>query len=255
MRFKLRVPLALLAVASTVGATAVDAAVIVSNAVNVAPAGGLPHDPYDPATNVSGSGPLLTASSIDLAQGLAEAGGGISTTGNDNQEESFGIDATTDGSLATVYNVGGNDGDAIDHAAYASVNTNDLVTYNLGGLYNISQVDVFTGWNDSGRDDFSFNLLVSANGVDFSPIASYDKGGDNTGQITVPITSLHSITDDGAADIASAVQYVQLQITDADNGFAGLVEVDVFGTAVPEPTSFALCGLAGLALALQRKRN
>ncbi len=117
MRCKLRAPLALLAVALIVGATAVDAAVIVTNTVNVAPAGGAPHDPYDPVTDVSGSGPVLAASSIDLAQGLTEAGGGISTTGNDNQEESFGIDATTDGSLATVYNVGGNAGDAIDHAA------------------------------------------------------------------------------------------------------------------------------------------
>ena len=111
------------------------------------------------------------------------------------------------------------------------------------------------GWNDSGRDDFSFNLLVSPNGVDFAQIASYGKGSDNTGQITVPITSLHSITDDGAANIASGMQYVQLQITDADNGFAGLVELDVFGTVVPEPASFVLWGLAGLAFAILRKRN
>jgi len=255
MRCKLRVPLALLAVASLVGATAVDAAIIVTNSVNVAPAGGAVHAPYDPATDASGSGPMLTASSIDLAQGLTEAGGGVSTTGNDNQELSAGVDVTTDGSLATVYNEGGNGGDAVDHAAYASVNTNDLVTYNLGGLYNLSQVDVFSGWNDSGRDDFSFNLLASPNGVDFAQIASYDKGSDNTGQITVPITSLHSITDDGAANIASGVQYVQLQVTDADNGFAGLVELDVFGTVVPEPASFVLWGLAGLAFAIRRKRN
>ena len=248
MRCKPRLLLTFAALVSLVGATTVDAAVTVTSTVNVAPAGGAGHDPYDPATDVSGSGPVLTASSIDLAQGLTEAGGGISTTGNDNQEESFGIDATTDGSLATVYNVGGNAGDAIDHAAYASVNTNDLLTYNLGGLYNLSQVDVFSGWNDSGRDDFSFNLLVSPNGVAFSQIASYDKGGDNTGDITVPITSLHSITDDGAADIASAVQYVQLQITDADNGFAGLVEVDVFGVQVPEPSAIALLGFAFSAM-------
>ena len=103
-------------------------------------------------------------------------------------------------------------------------------------------------------DDFTFNLLVSPNGVVFSQIASYNKGADNTGQITVPVTSLHSITDDGAANIASGVQYVQLQIVDADNGFAGLAELDVFGTAVPEPASSILCGLAGLALAFQRKR-
>ena len=79
MRCKLRIPFALLAVASLVGATAADAAIIVTNTVNVAPAGGAAHDPYDPATDASGSGPMLTASSIDLVQGLTEAGGGIST--------------------------------------------------------------------------------------------------------------------------------------------------------------------------------
>ena len=256
MRCKLRVPLALLAVASLVGASAANAAVIVTTTVNVAPAG-VVHDPYDPAIDAPASGPMLSASSIDLAQGLTKAGGGVSSTGSDTNEESAGLDVTTDGSLATVYNEGGNAGDAIDHAAYATANDGDLVTYNLGGLYNLSQVDVYAAWNDSGRDDFSFNLLVSADGVGFSQIASYTKlVENNTGQITTPVTSLHSITDDGSADIATAVQYVQISVFNADNNWAGIAEVDVFGnTAVPEPTSFILCGLAGLAFALRRKRG
>lgn len=255
MRCKLRIPLAMLAVASLAGATAVDAAIIVTNTVNVAPAGGAAHVPYNPATDVSGSGPMFAPSSIDLAQGLTEAGGGISTTGNDNQETSAGVAATTDGSLATVYNLGGNAGDDIDHAAYASVNTNDLVTYNLGGLYNLSQVDVFSAWNDSGRDDFSFNLLVSADGVSFSQIATYLKlVENNTGQINEPITSLHSIADDGGADIASAVQYVQISAFNADNGWAGIAEVDVFGVQVPEPSGVALLGLVCFA-AMGMRRN
>jgi hypothetical protein len=255
MRCMLRIPLALLAMASLVGATAANAAVIVNTTVNIAPSGAV-HAPYDPAVDAPASGPMLSASSIDLAQGLTEAGGGISTTGNDNQEESFGIDATTDGSLATVHAQGGNAGDAIDHAAYGTINIGDLVTYNLGGLFNLSQVDVFAAWNDSGRDQSSFNLAVSANGVDYTTIGSYTKFPDNdTGTHTTPVTNLHSFVDDGAADIATAVRYVQLQITNADNNWSGLAEVDVFGTAVPEPASFALCGLAGLALALQRKRN
>ncbi len=152
--------------------------------------------------------------------------------------------------------MGGNAGDAIDHAGYASVNSGDLVTYNLGGLYNLSQVDVFSGWNDSGRDDFSFNLLVSSDGVAFSQIATYLKlVENNTGAINEPITSLHSIADDGGADIASAVQYVQISVFNADNNWAGIAEVDVFGSrVVPEPSSISLLGLVCFAaMGIRRK--
>lgn len=235
------------------------ATVIISNSQNVAPAGGAVHDVHDPST--AGAPDLLTASSTDLIQGLLPTVTYTGGAGSTTNESSAGESVWTDGNLQTVYAQGGSGGDAVDHAAYGSITAtvggadiDAFVTYDLGAHYILSAIDVYMGWNDSGRDDSSFNALVSSDNVTFTQIAAYDKGGDNTGQIGTPITNLHRIVDDGGGSIAGGVRYVQLQFTDADNGFAGMVEVDVFGTPVPEPTTLGLAGLAGLVLAGLRRR-
>ncbi|GAA5482183.1 PEP-CTERM sorting domain-containing protein [Haloferula sargassicola] len=229
-------------VAGLGGASLASGAIVINNSSEVAPSGGAVHDPYSPST--------IFASSTDLAQGLTPT----VVNGNSNYEFATGESAWTDGSLATVYNESGPGGDDIDHAAYGAVATGTVVTYDLGGLFDLSQIDVIMGWNDSGRDDASFNALVSTDGISFSQIASYDKGTDNTGTFTTPITSLHRIVDDGGGTIATGVQFVQLQFTDADNGVAGMVELDVIGQAVPEPASAGLVALSGLVFFVRRRR-
>lgn len=238
------------------------AAVVVNSFTNIGPAGGAVHSIHDPS--VSGSPTLISASSTDLLQGktatVTYTGGSGSTT----QESSGGAARWTDGLVATVYNQGGSAGDNIDHAAYGTVNAtvpaqpgggeiDTFVTYDLGAIYNLTQIDVITGWNDSGRDDSSFNVLVSLDNVSFVSIATYLKGPDNTSQYSTPITNLHRITDGAAGNIASGIRFVQFQFTDADNGFAGVVELDAFGTAVPEASASLLGGIGALAL-LRRRR-
>ncbi len=243
--------------------TAASAAITVSSFTNVAPDGPASGDPHDPST--AGSPDLLSASSSDLAQGLMASvtyitNGSPSNDGSTTQEDSAGEVAWTDGSIGTVYGGGGLP-NATAHAGYGTVygmvggfDVDSFVTFDLGGLYHLDQVDVFLGWNDSGRDDSSFNLLVSTDGVAFSQIAGYVKGPDNTGAITTPVTNLHRITDDGGAPIAESIRYVQLQFTDADNGYAGMAEVDIFGTVVPEPTAPVLLGIAGFIGLCRRRR-
>ena len=209
------------------------AEVVITTTQNIAPEG-TAEDPYDPATQGT---PNLVAATDDLIAGMLPTVTYTGGTGSTNYELSAGESVWTDGSLATIYGVGGSANDENDHAAYGSVYgtvgaspIHTYVTYDLGMLYNIDQVDVFMGWNDSGRDNGSFNLNLSANGVNYTTITSYDKGGDDTGTYTTPVTNLHSITDSLGGDlIGSSVRYVQLQFTDCDNGVAGMVELDVFG--------------------------
>lgn len=242
--------------AGTVGAA--HGAVLVTNFKNVAPAGGAVHALHDPS--LSGGADLLSASSTDLIQGLPATVTYTGGSGNVNFEQSAGSSVWTNGSLTTVYAQGGNAGDAIDHAAYGIVTgitggstVHTYITYDLGALYNISQVDVYTGWNDSGRDDSSFEVHFSVDGVTYVKAGDYFKGPDDTNQISTPVTNLHRFTEDTSGEIASGVRYVQFIFTDADNGRAGLVELDVFGTAVPEPSVALLGGLGVLGL-LRRRR-
>ena len=134
MRISLRrVSVLTLGVFATVAlATAANAVVIINNSQNIAPAGGAVHAPHNPAS--SGTPTLLSASSSDLVNGLTGTITYTGGVGNVMNEQSAGVSAWTNGSLATVYNQTGGDGDAIDHAAYgvvtATVSIDSFVTFN-----------------------------------------------------------------------------------------------------------------------------
>lgn len=236
---------ALLAIGS-----AANAAVVVTNVQDVAPAGGNPGDPYTPSA--------FTASSSDLLSGLTP----LSVTGNTTQEGAVGVSTWTNGSIATLYAKQPNTGQNLidNHVPYGTVTANPgtgattQVVYDLGGLYNLSSADVFAGWNDSGRDLFSFTLEASADNVNYSTIGSFAKNGDNTGAITTPVTTKIDLVDDGGAAIANGARYVRLTVNDADNGYAGMVEFDVNGTPAPEPGSLAVLGL-GAVMMMRRRRK
>jgi hypothetical protein len=238
----------LAAVASSQGA------VVVTLTTDRAPAGG--SGPYTPAftlpSNNLVAGQIATLSYYNANTSMA-------TTGDNGTAESCrGPAAWTDGSLATTYATGTA---AVDHAAYGDVdgysgNFSELtyVTFNLGGLYNLTSADIYQGWNDSGRDSFSFTLQASADGITYTNVGTYTKGPDDTGVYTTPVTNDVNIADNAGGYIASGVEYVRLYVTDADNGYAGLAEVSISGTSVPEPTSLGLLSLGGLALLRRRSR-
>lgn len=221
-------------------AGAAQGAVTLTQTTDVAPSGGDVHEEYTPP---------FTVSSSDLAQGILGTG-----ASNPMVEDSGGAATWTDGSITTVYKEDGTGGDAIDHAAYGAAADGDKITFDLGGLFNLSQIDVYVGWNDSGRDDLTFVLEVSSDNVSYSVLANHIGGPNNTGAIEEPITHRFRVLDDGGADIATGVRYVRLDIVEADNTYAGLTEVDVFGV-IPEPASMALLALGGLVLGARPRRS
>ena len=224
-------------------------ALVVTLATDRAPAGG--SGSYTPAFTLP-SNNLVAGQTASLS--YFNANTSTATTGDNGTAESCrGPAAFTDGSLTTAYGT--------DHTAYGSVdgysgNFSELtyVTFNLGALYNLTAANIYSGWNDSGRDAMSFTLQASPDGVTYTDVGSYAKGPDDTGAYTTPVTNDVAFTDSASGYIASGVQYVRLYVTDADNGYAGLAEVSINGTAVPEPTSLGLLSLGSLAL-LRRRRN
>lgn len=202
-----------------------------------------PGQPAGTVHNPNFNGPLATN---DLLTGLLPT---TSSLSDPNREDSRGVEALTDDSIATVYSGQSEQG---FHDAYATLALDDFVTYSLGGAYDITEVVVYGGWNDPGRDHTHFRFGVSTDGgVTFTDIIfapEHNAGGDFG-----PTTNRVAFTDDSGPFLATGVTDVRFTWgngiqTFLENGYTGAVEFDVLGVVVPEPTSLALIGLGGLAM-------
>lgn len=204
-----------------VGMQSANAVLQISSQSSIAPEGGAVHDPFQPT--FTGGGP----SSVDLLQGTLPS----SSTGNFTQELSAGPVALTNGSDATVYPQGGSGGDAIDHAPYASggPSAGTSLTYALGGLFDLSSIVVYGGWNDGGRDAQRYNILTSSNGgASFTLLGAFDQG--QTGEAgTTPIGWRVAFTESALPNLVENVTHLRFDFLAVENGYTGYSEIDVFG--------------------------
>lgn len=193
---------------------------------DIADPNGAVHDPFQPVF-LGGS-----VDPNDVLTGMLPS----ATTGSFALESSSGPVALTDGSDATVYNEPGPGGDAIDHAAYATVggaSGGTSLTYSLGGLFDISEIVMYGGWPDGGRDAQKYDIFTSNDGSSFSLLGSHDGGDGESG--SVPIGWRVEFSDDGAADIATGITHLRFDFPAVENGFAGLAEIDVIGIQTNVP--------------------
>lgn len=123
----------------------------------------------------------------------------------------------------------------------------------LDGAYNISSIVSLTG-QQASRNGQDYAVKWSSNGTDFSPLTSV---GGETNNVDTSSTEVQvTISDDAFGFIALGVTHLQFTFSNvgASNGESVYREIDVLGSAVPEPSSSALLGLGALALILRRRK-
>lgn len=218
-----------------------------SHTVAGIPAGAV-GDPFNPVHAPGGP------SASDLINGLLPI---LSGPGDFQLEGAEGLPALTNGSISTF--VGAGSGADI-HTGYATTgggSGGQSATYALGGKYNLTKIVSFGGWADTGRDQQSYNIWVSPDGVNFNLLASPPSvnstipqpgsGGKNA------VSHRIDTFEDTLTYLATGVSHVRFDFLGVENGFTGTTEIDVYGV-VPEPASLALAGFAAASmLAIRRK--
>jgi hypothetical protein len=201
-------------------------------------------------TTESGSTGAFAVSDSDLLEGITGVVTGRALMG----DESTSSDPAklSNGDFGVADSKGGAESVTISSAA--SDFTTITYSLNLGSApagYDISQIDTFSGWQDDGRINQTYEVLystvdapgtfISIEDVNFAP------GDFNSAKA--------SITDDTFVPLATNVGALQFAFGTQQNSHVGYRELDAFGVAsVPEPTTTALLGLGGLALILRRRK-
>ena len=184
----------------------------------------------------------VTVSNTDLLQtNLAST----ASSGSFGQEGSAGIAVLTDGltgsSGATGW-TGIPDNASITYTLNTSVNT---------AGYDITTIDIFTGWGDKGRVDP--NVTVSYATVGSPTFVSLGTAFHaNALDNNVHNDWIQSHLTDSL--LASGVSAIKFDFGPQQNTYVGYRELDVIGapTGVPEP-SLGLLGLASLILVRRRR--
>ena len=226
-----------------------------------APAAAVPQVVTDFQVGPGGAGSTFTPSYIVSSTDLINGKSPSASSGDFAFELSGGLPVLTNGTYGTITEPGG----APDrtHQAFAvgggGSGTGTFVTYSLDLAasplgYNVSRIDVYGGWNDNGRDQQAYTVQYSTVA---SPAAFIDLANVNFNPAVaanLQTANRATITDTTLPNLATGVAAVRINFSGAtENGYSGYAEVDVIGTAVPEPAGAGLIVLA-CAATLRRRR-
>ena len=150
----------------------------------------------------------------------------------------YPISAWSDGT-----NVGFKDGTAAQKAV-----GKPSVTFDLGGLYDLTTIDI---WTEEQFRDATESVTISSS-----------TDGSTWDATTVAIANINWVDqgvtygDKATIDVSALSNGRYFKMVFAETGqWTMLTEIDFDGTLVPEPGSLALMGLGGLCLLKRRRRG
>lgn len=199
---------------------------------------------------VSGSGNNtgFSVSSTDLLQTQLESTNdqlSINTGENNAWSGGATVGSLTDGNFLT----------SPEASTGSLVISGGSVTYTFNTTtntfgYDLSQIGIFSGWRDNGRDgiDITISYATVSAPTTFQELA-------RAVQDDVDSQFEHAnITENSAPFLAIGVKSIRFTFNSPENGGAGYKELDVVGVAtVPEPSAALLGGLGLLALIRRRR--
>lgn len=196
-------------------------------------------------------------SSTDLVNNGQSTLGGLSASG---------FSAFSDGSGSSSPNIL-NDGTAGTsqksvETAVTTQTTNWTLTINLNTStntqgYSLSEIDSYSGWTvDYVNQKYTLAYSTVSAPTSFTNVLGTFENDSTTTTGTSPPSSLKIALTDSTGQIATNVAALQFTFQpDSVRAHQGAYrEIDVIGTATPEPASASLVLLAGTALLLRRRQ-
>jgi hypothetical protein len=200
------------------------------------------------------------ANNFNTATDLLLGAAPISSTGSFNQQDPTGLVSITDGTLPIISNTSGSGpgtGDGYQDSL-ASTDAGYQIIYAFSTAENLSEVQLFGGWPNSGRGSFNLgSVQYSTNGgtsyTSLGGFAQTNTDGDANGWLLNIVPTTTTYFGNGAA-----ITDLEFNFVTGPNGFQGLAQVTASGVAavVPEPSTWALClsGVLFLGYVLRRRR-